>query len=303
MNRAFHRLPFLASALAFLALLNPCGVSQTHELKQELTGASTWFGGDNRPNSRRTVGVGQLVLMDTSMTVNSFSFRFESPFDFIMNPTGGGHEVTLRMHVRNRAGVIMKTADVTVPASFTSGWVTWDGLGIPVTQGVKLFFTAYLVGGFDVNMYYTGFTASASNPYSEGTLMLKDGQSDADLDAWTDWVPNSAWDAAFRLTGTLLSTGTDDVQLRETPALRLAQNHPNPVRSSTAFDVTVSQRSAVALEVYDAAGRSVRTIFEGQIDAGTHRIQWTDASLPNGVYTVLLRSGRNSTTRMLTVLR
>ena len=303
MKTAWYRMCRIASAGMLCALLSPHGVSQSHEVKQELTGANTWFGGDNRPNSRRTVGVGQLVLMDTSMIVNSFAFHFESPFDFILNPTGSGHEVTLRMHVRNRAGVIVKSADVTVPASFTSGWVTWDGLGIPVTQGIKLFFTAYLVGGFDPNMYFNAFSASATDPYSEGTLMLKDGQSDADLDAWTDWVPNSAWDAAFRLTGTLLSTGTDDALLRETPALHLAQNHPNPVRSSTAFDVTVSHRSAVALEVYDAAGRNVRTIFDGQIDAGTHRIQWTDASLPNGVYTVLLRSGRNSTSRMLTVLR
>jgi hypothetical protein len=303
MHRAFHRLPFLASALAFVALLNPCGVSQTRELKQELMGASTWFGGDNRPNSRRTVGVGQLVLMDTGMTVNSFAFHFETPFDFVLNPTGTGHEVNLRMHVRNRAGVIMKTADVTVPASFTSGWVTWDGLGIPVTQGVKLFFTAYLVGGFDVNMYYTGFTASASNPYSEGTLMLKDGQSDADLDAWTDWVPNSAWDAAFRLTGTVPTTGTDRTPQREAPALQLAQNHPNPMRSTTAFTFTVSQRSPVALELYNAAGMKTHTLFDGDVDAGTHFLQWSDPALPNGVYRVVLRSGRNATSRMLTVLR
>ncbi|MBI5646113.1 MAG: hypothetical protein HY962_04210 [Ignavibacteriae bacterium] len=283
--------------------LSPGASAQTHIIAQESMDASGWFGGDNRPNSRRTVGVGQLVLMDTAMTVRSFSFHFSSPFDFAQNSSGSGHDVTLRLHVRNRAGVVLKTSDVFVPASFTSGWITWEGLGLTVTSGIKLFFTAYVVGGFDSNSLYSSYSAAATDPYPGGTVMLKDGQSDADLDSWNDWVPNSGWDAAFRLTGTIITTSADHAAATHSDGIRFTHTYPTPVHTDAHVEFFNEDNGAVTLELYDLAGLRVRTLVSGELTAGTHRVQWTVDGLPSGLYPMLLRSGRTSRTRLISIVR
>ena len=293
----------LAVFSCLCVLLSAACAAQTHVITQELMDASSWFGGDNRPTRPRTVGVGQLVLMDTSMTINSFSFHFASIFDLAQNPAGAGHDVTLRLHIRDRAGVILKTTDVAVPASFTSVWVTWDALDTPVPQGVKCFFTAYVVGGFDTSPYYSSFSATTTNPYAEGTLMAKDSQSDTALDNWDEWTPNAGWDAAFRLTGTITTTGLEEGGRGSEPGILLSQTYPNPASTSATFEYRIPRRMPVLLELYNAAGLKIRTIIDGEFNAGAHQVQWSNDGLPAGMYTLQLRAGETVRTQQMLLLR
>jgi hypothetical protein len=99
------------------------------------------------------------------------------------------------------------------------------------------------------------------------------------------------------------STDSDE---RTTGIASLRPGFPNPFRSAIQFEFQISQPGAARIEVYDVAGRRVRTLVAERIDPGLHRIAWDGRdgqrrTLPAGMYSVMLRSGR--TVRVEKVIR
>jgi len=91
----------------------------------------------------------------------------------------------------------------------------------------------------------------------------------------------------------------------EAPArLALWPVRPNPLRSggdAAILRVDLPRGSPVRLDVFDAAGRHVRSLVDGTLPAGAHRIRWDGRdgggrSLPSGSYWLRLwtREGRRS---------
>jgi flagellar hook assembly protein FlgD len=90
--------------------------------------------------------------------------------------------------------------------------------------------------------------------------------------------------------------------------MALYQNRPNPARSATTITFDVVEAGNASLEVFDLAGRRVRTLYDGPADAGAHEISWNlddDAGrpVPPGVYLYRLESGGESTYRRLVTAR
>jgi len=95
-------------------------------------------------------------------------------------------------------------------------------------------------------------------------------------------------------------------------SMSLDQNFPNPFNPSTRIRFTVGTGGsndagtgddgavAVTLRVYDVAGRAVATLAAGAMAPGPHELDWNAGDLPGGVYFCVLKSGRESrTTKML----
>jgi flagellar hook assembly protein FlgD len=83
---------------------------------------------------------------------------------------------------------------------------------------------------------------------------------------------------------------------------------PNPFRPVTYLDVGVGTAGRVELRVYDAQGRSVRTLVTEILPAGIHRLAWDgrDAGgrpLPPGIYFARLETDAGAETRKLVRLR
>ncbi len=177
--------------------------AQSYEIIFDTFNASGWFGGDNRAvGGPRHVGVGQSVLIDSAITLNSFAFDFTSRFDFPENPDGFGHEVTLTLNIRDESGVILQTEQVVVPASYVGGWITWSNINMNVAANTTMIFTTYLVGAFDVNQYFNANKSDAGAGYLESVRYSKNGTSDSEMELWADWSVHS-WDSNFWLQGTL----------------------------------------------------------------------------------------------------
>ncbi len=76
------------------------------------------------------------------------------------------------------------------------------------------------------------------------------------------------------------STGTDgsiDSEITETtlPAVtRLRGNYPNPFNPRTTIAFDMSRAGHASVEVYDLAGRQVRRLHSGHLDAGPHEVSW-----------------------------
>lgn len=92
------------------------------------------------------------------------------------------------------------------------------------------------------------------------------------------------------------------------PLCKLDSSQPNPFRSTARISYTVSGRADVTLAIYDPAGRAIRTLREGSVDAGTHAVIWdgrneAGAKVASGVYMIRMRVGERSLSRKIILAR
>ena len=85
-------------------------------------------------------------------------------------------------------------------------------------------------------------------------------------------------------------------------AKNLLLNIQNPVRGKLVLSYTLSRTEIVCLELYDALGCKVKTIFEGPVVKGSHNLK-TALNIPAGVYFLRLRTGRGEIVNKLAVIR
>ncbi len=88
----------------------------------------------------------------------------------------------------------------------------------------------------------------------------------------------------------------------------LAQNFPNPFNASTTINFQLPLASRVELTVYSISGQRVRTLVNGTLPAGHHRLQWDgrnerDEPVASGAYLYQLLAGDFVATRQLTLLK
>lgn len=84
-----------------------------------------------------------------------------------------------------------------------------------------------------------------------------------------------------------------DEALQIPTRFELAQNYPNPFNPVTTIRYALPERSEVALVVYDALGRQIRTLVHGPQEIGYYHLTWdaTDdhgQSVASGVYLIQL---------------
>ena len=79
---------------------------------------------------------------------------------------------------------------------------------------------------------------------------------------------------------------------------------PNPFNGLTTFDVIVDAPQAVTVEVFDAVGRRVATLFDGDMTAAQrYPVALDAAELRSGVYVVRVSGASFTTSRRVTVVR
>jgi hypothetical protein len=107
---------------------------------------------------------------------------------------------------------------------------------------------------------------------------------------------------------TLIPSGTLGVGDGAPLSLSLAAPSPNPARGATTLRYTLSRAGHVRLAVFDAAGRRVAILRDGELPAGGHAESFTlrDESgrdLPSGLYLVRLEAEGRVLTRRLAAIR
>jgi hypothetical protein len=92
------------------------------------------------------------------------------------------------------------------------------------------------------------------------------------------------------------------------PAAFALSAAPNPFNPRTTVHFELPRTETVELAVYDAAGRRVRRLLRGELQAGRHRAVWDgrdDAgrTLASGVYLVRLRGPEAAASRAVTLIK
>lgn len=88
----------------------------------------------------------------------------------------------------------------------------------------------------------------------------------------------------------------------------LAQNYPNPFNPSTTIEFGLPSASRVELVVFDLLGRQVKTLVNGMMASGMHRLNWdgTDSdgyAVAAGVYLYRMRASGISESRKMLLIR
>lgn len=75
------------------------------------------------------------------------------------------------------------------------------------------------------------------------------------------------------------------IELSETPGkFKLEQNYPNPFNPETKIGFSLPENANVVFEIYSLLGEKILTVFEKDMDAGTHEILFNGSSLASGIY-------------------
>ena len=82
------------------------------------------------------------------------------------------------------------------------------------------------------------------------------------------------------------------------PAILDVATYPRPFGKNAMIDFGLRERMKVVVEVFGVSGRLVRSIFEGELEGGEHRLVWdgrsnSGAPVPSGVYLVRVSGGRD----------
>ena len=90
--------------------------------------------------------------------------------------------------------------------------------------------------------------------------------------------------------------------------LYLAQNTPNPFNPSTRIDFHLTEAGPVRIEIFDAAGRSIKVLVNDRRGEGDHQVVWdgTDQGgrrMASGVYLYRMLTQRHREQRSMTLVK
>jgi flagellar hook assembly protein FlgD len=114
---------------------------------------------------------------------------------------------------------------------------------------------------------------------------------------------------ALRLTAGVVGSIVDVQEPAAEPvALAIQEIRPNPTSGSATLTLALPRRTSARLAAYDVNGRLVRTLWNGEMDAGVRTVTWdgcTDhgARAPGGVYFLRFESRNQRAVRRLAILR
>ncbi|MBT3231633.1 MAG: T9SS type A sorting domain-containing protein, partial [Calditrichaeota bacterium] len=83
----------------------------------------------------------------------------------------------------------------------------------------------------------------------------------------------------------------------------LSQAYPNPFNSTMRVNYGLPVSSDITLSVYDATGRLVATLFNGNQSIGNHTVIWEASDIAAGIYLVRMQSGDGAHIRKVTLLK
>jgi len=100
--------------------------------------------------------------------------------------------------------------------------------------------------------------------------------------------------------GWLIKLGHDatGIETRAGTPVLLVKNDPNPFNPATTITYRLPDACHVTVTAYDATGRRVATLYDGDREAGLHDLPWSAAGLRSGVYFIQVdAAGEKSVTK------
>jgi hypothetical protein len=101
---------------------------------------------------------------------------------------------------------------------------------------------------------------------------------------------NTVEDGVFRVEEIVTGTGSPPL-----PSADLTLSaRPNPFNPVTHLDYQLPATGHVVIAAFDASGRKVATLLDGEQAAGMHTLTWDASGLPSGLFLIRLTQGSES---------
>jgi hypothetical protein len=81
------------------------------------------------------------------------------------------------------------------------------------------------------------------------------------------------------------------------------QNYPNPFNPSTTITYGLPHSAVVKAELFSLLGQKVATLFEGEQEAGIHKVSFTPATLSSGMYLYRIQAGSSVAMKRMIYVR
>jgi len=115
------------------------------------------------------------------------------------------------------------------------------------------------------------------------------------------------WPTQYTSVAFTLASGTSVSGNPASVAFEVAPCRPNPTAGATLFDFSIPRAGSVKLDIFDIAGRLIRTIARASLAAGRHEVSWDGRSasgreLSPGIYEARFSyEGRQSSQRIAVI--
>jgi photosystem II stability/assembly factor-like uncharacterized protein len=78
-------------------------------------------------------------------------------------------------------------------------------------------------------------------------------------------------------------------------SIELKQNYPNPFNPETVISFSLSRNENVSLIIYDMLGKEIKTLINGIVEPGEHKIKFDASDISAGIYFYTLKTGNDFT--------
>jgi len=86
--------------------------------------------------------------------------------------------------------------------------------------------------------------------------------------------------------------------------MELAQNYPNPFNPNTTISYSLTEPQTVNMEVFNIQGQKVATLLNDErVSAGTHNVVFDASTLSSGIYIYQLKTGRQTLTKQMVLIK
>lgn len=136
---------------------------------------------------------------------------------------------------------------------------------------------------------YWYFIATDSNTYNAFYPRLIDVDGDDRYEILFYGQPNSGDSLRWYLYGYTTYIEEGQGLIKQYQDIQLSQSFPNPAKTFTTIEYSLTKRAEVVLKIYNSAGQLVRSYHDGIKDPGTYALQWDcrdekGTELPCGSY-------------------
>lgn len=88
----------------------------------------------------------------------------------------------------------------------------------------------------------------------------------------------------------------------------LSPNRPNPFTNQTLISYNIARKGNIKVEIYDATGRLVKTLVNGEQNVGSYTLQWNgkdekDNRVAQGIYFCYLKTDNTTAVRKLAIIK
>lgn len=152
----------------------------------------------------------------------------------------------------------------------------------------------------------SGPTPATIAPGGSATVTIDFCPTIAGTEAMTLTFPQEApmpVAGAFSYSTTAIGAASSVAIKTEQDGFVLGASYPNPTNGEAAIQLTLPNEAPVRIDLLNATGALVRTVFTGNLSAGTQTLAINAKGLPSGTYFYSLTSGNVRLIRQLTLVK